>query len=494
VTTKNIAVVDLGAESGRVLLARFNGTQITLQDVHRFPNKPVRLLHHLHWNLPTLWQELLTGLKQAWLAADGELHSVGVDTWAVDYGLLDAAGELLGLPFHYRDARTNGTMEQVTKHLTRANIYNRTGIQFLPFNTLYQLVAQQETQSGLLAYADRLLMIPDLLHYWLSGVQVSEYTNVTTTQFWSVPEQRWSQETLTELDLPTHLLPPVVQPGTVLGPLQPELASELGTEIQVIVPATHDTAAAIAAIPAEDAPGWAYISSGTWSLVGLELPAPLIVPGLADNFTNEGGIFNTVRYLRNVMGLWLVQECRNTWATQGREFSYNMLVALAEEAPHFTALIHPDESSFLAPGDMPSRIRSYLATTGQQDLETPGALIRCILESLTLRYRQVLEMAENASAISLRTVHIVGGGSQNAHLNQWLANATGLPVLAGPVEASALGNALTQLIGLGEVNTLAELRALARASTQIRTYMPDPVHRDGWDAAYQRFLSLPQNP
>ena len=489
-TTRNIAVVDLGAESGRVLLARFDGTYITLQEVHRFPNKSVRLLHHLHWNLLTLWQELLAGLKQVWLAANGELHSVGVDTWAVDYGLLDTAGELLGLPYHYRDARTNGIMEQVIEQLTRANIYARTGIQFLPFNTLYQLVAQQKTQPGLLVYADRLLMIPDLLHYWLSGVQVSEYTNVTTTQFWSVPDQRWSQETLVELGLPTHLLPSVVQPGAVLGPLQPELANELGSGVQVIVPATHDTAAAVAAIPAEDAPGWAYISSGTWSLVGLELPAPL--PGLADNFTNEGGIFNTVRYLRNVMGLWLVQECRNTWAAQGHEFSYDVLVALAEEAPPFAALINPDESAFLAPGDMPARIRSYLALTSQHDLETPGALIRCILESLTLRYRQVLEMAAKASGIPLRTIHIVGGGSQNAYLNQWLANATGLPVLAGPVEASALGNALTQLIGLGEVNTLAELRTIARASTQTRTYTPDPQQRASWDAAYQRFLSLPR--
>ena len=485
---RKLTVVDLGAESGRVFLARFNGTSLALQEIYRFPNRPVSILGHLYWNLPALWQEMLTGLRRAHSAA-GELHSIGVDSWGVDYGLLDAPGQLLGLPFHYRDSRTNGMMEQVFARVPPEPIYARTGIQFLPFNTLYQLAAHQQSQPGLLAYAQRLLMIPDLIHYWLSGEQVAEYTNITTTQFWSVPEKCWATDLLDALELPTRLLPPVVEPGTMLGPLLPELAREFGTEVRVIAPATHDTGSAIAALPAADAPGRAYISSGTWSLAGLELSEPLIERGLADNFTNEGGVFSTVRYLRNVMGLWLVQECRNIWAAAGQSYTYEELMNLALQAPASGPLIDPDDPAFLPPGDMPTRIRQYLARCGQPAIETPGALIRCILESLTLRYRQVLDLAARASGIVLHTVHVVGGGSQNTLLNQWLANATGLRVVAGPVEASALGNALMQLAGLGELRTLGEMRSLARAVTQTRLFSPEPDERAIWDAAYARFLA-----
>ena len=329
---RNLAVVDLGAESGRVFLARYTGQELTLQEMHRFPNRPVRILGHLYWNLPALWQEILSGLRLA-RAAAGELHSVGVDTWAVDYGLLDPPGQLLGLPFHYRDARTEGMMEAVFARLPRETIYAQTGIQFLSFNTLYQLLAHRQNQPQTFACADRLLMMPDLLHYWLSGERVGEYTNATSTQLWSVAEKRWSTELLMALELPMQILPPVVEPGTVLGALLPELARELGTGVRVIAPATHDTGSAVAAIPADDAPGWAYISSGTWSLVGLELPSPLLESGLAENFTNEGGIFSTVRYLRNVMGLWLLQECRNTWASAGQAYGYDELINLAQQAP-----------------------------------------------------------------------------------------------------------------------------------------------------------------
>jgi rhamnulokinase len=485
---RNLAVVDLGAESGRVFLSSYDGTHLSFREIHRFPNRPVRILGHLHWNLPALWQEILAGLHQARTAA-GELHSVGVDSWAVDYGLL-ASGQLLGLPFHYRDSRTDNIMEQVFARVPREQVYAHTGIQFLQINTLYQLIAQNQSQPGLIAYADRLLMIPDLLHYWLSGERVSEYTNATTTQFWSVPQNRWSTELLTALDLPTHILPPVVEPGTDLGPLLPELAQELGAGIRVVAPATHDTASAIAAIPANATPGWAYISSGTWSLVGLELPSPLIAPGLTDAFTNEGGIFSTVRYLRNVMGLWLVQECRNTWAREGAEYSYDELVRLSLQAPAFGPLLNPDEPAFLPPGDMPARIRRYLTAHGQTLPDTPGGIVRCILESLVLRYRQVLEIAVQASGTPLHTIHIVGGGAQNTQLNQWLSNATGLPIVAGPIEASATGNALMQLVGLGELHNLAEARSLSRAITQTHLFSPEPGERARWDDAYGRFLNL----
>ncbi|HLI68655.1 MAG TPA: rhamnulokinase family protein [Ktedonobacteraceae bacterium] len=483
---RQLAVVDLGAESGRVFLASYDGTNLTLQEMHRFANRPVPILSHLYWNIPSLWQEILAGLRRAREVA-GELHSIGVDSWGVDYGLSDVSGQLLGLPFHYRDRRTDGIMEQVFARVPRETLYARTGIQFLPFNTLYQLVSHQQSQPRLLAYADRLLMIPDLFHCWLSGERVNEYTNATTTQCWSVPQKRWATELLETLGLPTHLLPPVVEPGTVVGPLLPALAQEFGAEVRVIVPATHDTGSAVAAIPAGDAPGWAYISSGTWSLVGLELPAPLIKPELTDAFTNEGGIFSTVRYLRNVMGLWLVQECRNTWARAGEVYSYDELGKLSQQASAFGPLIHPDQPVFLPPGDMPARIRLHLAERGQVLPETPGALVRCILESLVLRYRQVLEMIAVAGGTPLHTIHVVGGGAQHTQLNQWLANATGLPVLAGPVESSALGNALLQLVGLGELHTLAEVRSLSRAVTQTRQFLPEPDERADWDEAYQRF-------
>jgi len=489
VAKRNLAVVDLGAESGRVFLASYDGTRLTIQEMHRFPNRSVNILGHLYWNVPTLWQEILQGLRQARGAA-GELHSVGIDGWGVDYGLLDAPGQLLGLPFHYRDTRTEGMMQQVFARVPRETLYSQTGIQFLPFNTLYQLTAHYQQQPGLFAYADRLLMVPDLFHYWLSGERVGEYTNATTTQMWSVPQKRWCSELLDTLGLPAHILPPVVEPGTDLGPLLPELAEEFGAGVRVIAPATHDTGSAVAAIPADGAAGWAYISSGTWSLVGLELSAPLLTSGLADAFTNEGGIFSTVRYLRNVMGLWLVQECRNTWARAGEDYSYEELVRLSQQASAFGSLLKPDDPAFLPPGDMPARIRQHLSEHGQPVPDTPGGIVRCILESLILRYRQVLEMASQASGTTVQTVYVVGGGAQNSLLNRWLADATGLPVVAGPVEASTLGNALMQLVGLGELHSLAEVRSLARSVAQTHLFVPEPVERARWDDAYGRFLAL----
>lgn len=487
--TRNLAVIDLGAESRRVFLASYNGSQLSFQEIHRFLNRPVHIQGHLYWNLPTLWQEILVGLRLA-RAAAGELHSVGVDSWAIDYGLIDAPGQLLGLPFHYRDTRTSGVMEQVISRMSRETVYARSGIQFLPFNTLYQLIAHYRHQPGLFAYAQRFLMIPDLLHFWLSGERISEYTNASTTQLWSVPQKCWSTQLMNELELPVHILPPVVDPGTDLGVLLPELAQEFGTGVRVIAPATHDTGSAIAALPASETLDWAYISSGTWSLVGLERPEPLMVHGLTDHFTNEGGIFATVRYLRNVMGLWLVQECRNTWARAGETYSYEELARLSQQAPAFGPLLNPDEPAFLPPGDMPTRIRQYLTEHGQSTPDTPGGIIRCVLESLILRYRQVLALASQASGTPLRMIHVVGGGAQNTQLNQWLANATGLPIIAGPVEASALGNALMQLMGLGELANLTEVRSLSRAITHTHLFEPEPGERARWDDAYERFLLL----
>ena len=483
---RNLAVVDLGAESGRVFLASYDGTRLAIQEMHRFPNRAVSILGHLYWNVPTLWQEILQGLRQARMAA-GELHSVGIDGWGVDYGLLDASGQLLGLPFHYRDTRTESMMQRVFARVSRETLYSRTGIQFLPFNTLYQLAAHYQQQPGLFAYIDRLLMVPDLFHYWLSGERVGEYTNATTTQMWSVPQKRWCPELLDTLGIPAHILPPVVEPGTNLGPLLPELAEELGAGVRVIAPATHDTGSAIAAIPANDAAGWAYVSSGTWSLVGVELAQPVMSQESLDaNFTNEGGVFGTTRYLKNVMGLWLLQECMRRWNRDGHMIDYDTLLADVDAVPPFASLIDPDDPRFLAPMDMPEAINAYLLEHGQARLTAPSAFARCIMESLVLRYREVFQQINRLTGATIQQVHVVGGGARNERLNQWLADALEVQVIAGPYEATARGNALMQLVGLGELRTLAEVRAVGR-NTPVSVYTPRGDRKAQWDEAVGRF-------
>ncbi|GAC1568745.1 MAG: rhamnulokinase family protein [Ktedonobacteraceae bacterium] len=485
----HLGVVDLGAESGRVVLARFDGERLTFEEAHRFPNRPVMVEGHLYWNVLDLWQEIINGLRKA-RALCGNLDSVGVDTWGVDYALLDAQGFLLGMPFHYRDRRTDGIMEQVFKRIPRSAIYAQTGIQFMPINTLYQLAAHKQLQPRLFDVAGRFLMMSDLLHAWLSGERASEYTNATTTQLWSAREKRWASELFELLALPTRIAPPVVAPGTLLGPLLPELEHDLGAGVRVAVPATHDTASAVAAVPATGKDGWAYISSGTWSLVGLELPQPLILEAHEANFTNEGGIFGTTRFLKNVMGLWIVQECKRTWEKEGQNYSYAELYALAETAPAFRAFIDPDDARFLAPGGMPARVQAYLAEHLQPALDSPGAVARCILESLVMRYREVLRMAGQLASVQLHTVYIVGGGAQNTQINQWLADATGFTVMAGPIEATAIGNALMQMVALGELNTHAEVRTLATQCASAVVFRPDGTRRAAWDAAYTRYQAL----
>jgi rhamnulokinase len=484
-----IAAVDLGAESGRVMLARFDGQRLRLDEVHRFSNRPVMATVGRFWNLLGLWDETLTGLRQArWEA--GALDSIGVDTWAVDYGLLDAAGQVIRLPYCYRDHRTDGVMEQVLAHIPQADIYARTGIQFMPINTLFQLYAHQRQHPGELAAAHRLLLMPDLIHYKLTGEMISEETNATTTQCWDPLGRRWATDLLERLDIPTTMLPTVVPPGSALGAVLPDLRNDLG-DAQIIAPATHDTGSAIAATPASDEPGWAYISSGTWSLVGAEVPRPIMtLEAQAANWTNEGGVFGTTRFLKNVMGLWLLQECQRIWAREGQGRAYETLLTEAEDVPAFVAPIDPDDPRFLAPDDMPAAINHFLIERGQPPLETPGQFARCIMESLTLRYAEVLRRLAELSRQPITRIHVLGGGSRNGWLNQSLADATGIPVLAGPVEASALGNALMQLVGLGEAGSLADIRALARRNAEPQLFTPHSEARAAWDNAAGRFAAL----
>jgi len=487
-TTRNVAAVDLGAESGRVMLARFDGQRLSLEEVYRFPNRPVMLRGHRFWNILALWDETLTGLRKARQAA-GTLDSIGVDTWAVDYGLVDAQGFLQGNTLHYRDSRTDGVMEQVFARVPRDVLYARTGIQFLPINTLYQLYAHERMQQGELVHAYRLLMIPDLLHSWLCGSLTGERTNATTTQCWDPLAEAWATDLLHQLEIPTTMLPPVVEAGTELGEVLPEWRSDLGAA-RVVAPATHDTGSAIAATPVSLPGGWGYISSGTWSLVGVELPRPIMTAeAFAANFTNEGGVFGTTRFLKNVMGMWLLQECQRQWTRAGHIMDYDTLLADVDAVTPFTALIDPDDARFLAPENMPGAINAYLSEHGQAALQTPAAFTRCIMESLVLRYREVFHQISELTGTVINGVHILGGGARNSRLNQWLADALGVPVIAGPYEATALGNALMQLVGLDELRGLAEVRAIVQ-NTPTQGYSPRDTGREAWNEAGKRLSAM----
>lgn len=486
--TRNVAAVDLGAESGRVILARFDGREVTLEEVHRFANRPVVIHGHRFWNILALWDETLAGLRKARRLV-GELDSIGVDAWAIDYGLVDASGFLLSQPFQYRDQRTSGVMERAWRRVPREELYAYTGIQLLPFNTLYQLLAHEELQPGELSHAHRVLMIPDLLHNWLSGSLTSERTNASTTQCWNPATNAWTTDLLQRLNLPTSMLPPVVEPGTVLGPVLSSLQNDLG-RARVIAPATHDTGSAIAAVPASSSAGWGYISSGTWSLVGVELEHPLInAEALAANCTNEGGVFGTTRFLKNVMGLWLLQECQRQWERAGHATDYETLLADVDGVPAFSTLVDPDDPRFLAPSDMPAVLNAFVSERGQAPMQAPAAFARCIMESLVLRYRQVFQQISALTSTPIDRVHVLGGGARNARLNQWLASALNVPVIAGPYEATAYGNALMQLVGLGEVHTLSEVRTIAR-HTPTQVFEPQSKQTAIWQEAAQRFKAL----
>ena len=493
--TLNFAAVDLGASSGRVMLARFDGGRLSLEESHRFPNGPVGVLGSQHWDVLRLFAEIKHGLALA--ARPAGLDGIGLDTWGLDFALLDRDDRLVGNPFHYRDARTDGMPERAFQRVPREEIFERTGIQFMPINSLYQMLAMVEARAAALEAAETFLMMPDLFNFWLSGHKGVEFTNATNTQMYDQRAGDWAWPLLEKLGLPTRLLGPVTPPATVLGPLLAGVAEELGLSagVPVIAPACHDTAAAVAAVPAAGgrwaAQGehWAYISSGTWSLVGAEVAQPVInAQSLAGNFTNEGGVAGTVRLLKNVSGLWLLQECMRGWAERGEARSYEWLLAAAEAAPAFAALVDPDDPAFLHPADMPAALGEYCARTGQPAPAGQAALARCIFESLALKYRWVLEKLEAVLGYRLDVIHIVGGGALNGLLCQLTADATGRLVIAGPVEAAALGNALVQAMALGELASLAEARALLRESFELRRY--EPRAGGGWEDAFQKLEAL----
>lgn len=469
---------DFGASGGRLMAGLFDGARLTLETVHRFDNGPVRVGPRLYWDLLRLWTELREGLRLAGQRYGSEARSLGVDTWGVDFALLGHGGELLGNPRHYRDPQTAGVLDRAFQVVPRAEIFAQTGLQFLPFNSLYQLWAMQQAGSPLLDRAERLLMMPDVFHWLLTGEPSNEFTNATTTQFFNPLTGDWARELLERFGLPTHLLGPIQQPGTTMGPLLPWIAEESGLrDLRIVLPGTHDTASAVAAVPAAEAPStrpsWCYISSGTWSLLGAELPQPVVSDRCLElNFTNEGGVGRSTRLLKNIAGLWLVQECRRIWKAAGREPSWEELSSRAAAAPAGRSKIDPDHDDFLAPADMPEAIRAYCRRTGQAIPEDEGAVIRCALESLADKCRTTLAGLEELCGARFQAIHVVGGGAQNELLCQLTADACGRRVLAGPTEATALGNVLVQMLADGAMGTLAEGRALVAASFGSAIYEP----------------------
>jgi rhamnulokinase len=485
---ENYLAIDLGAESGRAMLGRLEDDHLGLEEVHRFPNGPVRVHGHLHWDVLRMWSEILHGLRLAAHTA-GSMTSLGVDTWGVDFALLDAAGNLIGNPFHYRDSRTDGMLEAAFGRVSRQQIYHQTGIQFMQINSLYQLLAMRLMGDPVLDCAAAFLNMPDLFNFWLTGRKASEFTIATTTQCYNPITEDWAWDLLAALDIPAQVFQPIIQPGAVLANLRPEVAQDAEiAPLPVVAVGGHDTASAVAAVPAESQ-RIVFISSGTWSLVGSETPLPVISDqSLAFNFTNEGGIGGSFRFLKNISGLWLVQECRRAWAAAGREYSYAELTRMAEEALPFRSMVDPNAAEFLTPGEMPERIQRYCHARGQPAPSSVGEFVRCALESLALAYRKAIGQMEQTLGYQLEAVHIVGGGSQNRLLNQFTADVTGKPVIAGPVEATAIGNVLVQAMALGRLSSLAEARQLVRRSFPVEVFQPQ--EDTAWDEAYEGWLKL----
>jgi rhamnulokinase len=508
--------VDLGAESGRVMLGSVSADRLVLEEIHRFSNGPIEEDGTLRWDFNRLFSEVKTGIGKAAKKAGTQVYGIGADSWGVDFGLIDFDGKLIEDPYHYRDSRTNGMMEKAFELMGNAGrrecvdasmrkcasthqridsstssrgkraIYESTGIQFMQLNSLYQLLAMRLANSVALAKTKSLIFIGDLFSYYLSGKAFGEYTLASTSQMMDMRTGEWSKQIFKKLSLPMEIMPKTVQPGQVVGQLTGAIGKELLCgSIPVIAVGSHDTASAVAAVPAQENGNWAYLSSGTWSLMGVEVPKAIINDKTFQyEFTNEGGVENTIRLLKNIMGLWLVQECRRQWQRDGTDLSYNEMTDMAKKAKPFVARIEPDHPGFLAPGDMPKRISDYLSDTGRKTIEDKGQMIRAILESLALKYRLVFERLEDVTGQSIDCLHIVGGGIQNELLCQFTANALGKKVVAGPIEATASGNILMQAKATGQIKSLPELRKIVRNSFQLKEYRPQDVSR--WQEQYEK--------
>ena len=487
--TLNLMAFDFGASGGRGMLGRFDGEKITLEEVHRFSNDPVQVGEHIYWDVLRLFWEMQQGLIKYANSGEGSLASIGIDTWGVDYGLLDKDGDLLGNPYHYRDDRTEGMMEEAFSRMPKKEIFNKTGIAFQKFNTLFQLLSTVIHKPYILEKADTLLFMPDLLAYFLTGENGTEFTEASTGQLLDAETGDWCYSLLDAMSIPRDIFTSIEQPGTLRGKIKSDLGSTLGVgSVPVIAVATHDTGSAVAAVPVLEG-SYAYLSSGTWSLMGVEADKPVINQKTLEwNYTNEGGVNGTYRLLKNIMGLWIVQECKREWDRRGEVYGYGELADMASTAKPFKAFIDPDNDLFYSPGQMPEKIQQFCKDTGQEVPETKAEILRCVFESLAMKYRWSMEKLEEITDKRLDALHIVGGGSQNKLLNQMTANAISRPVICGPVEATATGNLMVQAMALGEVASLKEIRQVVKNSFPTDDYMPQDTQ--AWDTAYEDYLKI----
>jgi len=477
--------VDLGAESGRVILGTISADTIKLTEIYRFSSSKIEQKGPLCWDFERIFAEVKTGIAKAAKQCKGLIAGIGVNSWGVDYGLIGKDGVLLENPYHYRDSRTDGIIEKTSELMPKRDIYENTGIPSMQFNTIYQLFAARLDGYEALKKAEKLIFMADLVSYYLSGQVFTEYTLGSTSQLMDMRTGKWSQEVFEKLDLPIGIMPEIVQPGTIVGELKKELADELGCgAIPVIAVASHDTNSAVAAVPA-DVKNWAYISSGTWSLMGIATSRAIITDKSFEyGFANEGGVANTICFLKNIMGLWLVQECRRHWQQAGVELSYSELTEMAEKAKPFAAHIDPDYGEFFSPGDMPIKINKYLKQTGQSEIEDKGQMVRVILEALAFTYRRTIDQLEDVSGDSIKVLHIVGGGIQNELLCQFAADATGKKVVAGPIEATGAGNIIMQAIAAGQIKSIEQGKSLVRNSFEVKEYLPQDSQ--SWQRQYEK--------
>ncbi len=485
---KKMLAIDLGASSGRGIVGAFDGQKLSLKENHRFSNDPVILGGKMYWDILRIFHEIKQSIAKTVLDGDA-IRSIGIDTWGVDYALLDASGRMLANPYHYRDARTEGVVSYVGRFFAPSELYAQTGIQCMNFNTIFQLACDLRDDPKMVENASRMLNIPDLLNYFLTGNMANEYTILSTGALLDAHKRDYANKLIAKAGIPQRLFGEIVQPGTSVGKLLPQVQGEVGKlDAEVLTVASHDTASAVIAVPTQEKE-FLFISSGTWSLMGTELDAPKINAETEKyNFTNEGGVNNTIRFLKNIMGLWLIQESRRQWRREGKEYSFAELEALAKEAKPFKCFIDPDHPGFVAPGDIPTRVREFCQKTGQYVPETVGEIMRCIYESLAMKYRYTAETIGKLTGISPRVIHVVGGGTKDGFLSQMTADACGIPVCAGPEEATAIGNLLVQLMAAGEAKTLSDARAIVAASFACKHYAPQ--NTAAWDEAYQTFCAL----
>ena len=485
----NLVAFDLGASSGRAILGTMSGNRLAIRPVHQFSNGPVDLNGHLFWDVLRFVSEIKEGLSRASSVASGSLASLGIDTWGVDYGLLDSSGQLLGVPFHYRDQRTAGMFDEAFRRMEKKKIFEYTGVAFQPFNTLFQLLSMRVNSPEILDQARTLLMMPDLLSYFLTGTKATEYTDASTSQLLDAGKRTWSTAIIEAMGFPHRIFTDIQEPGTVRGTLLASVANELRlASIPVIAVASHDTASAVVSVPSEGS-DHAYLSSGTWSLLGVETAMPAVhEKALQWNFTNEGGFGGTYRLLRNVMGLWIVQECRRQWNAEGDPIGFEEMVEIAGQAAPLASFVDPDDGSFYNPGDMPIKVRQYCTNTGQRIPGSKGEIVRCVFESLALKYRWVVEKIEDITGRRIERLYLVGGGVKNQLLNQFTANALNRTVIGSLSEATAVGNLMVQAYALGEVSGVEQIREVVRNSFPTTTFLPQETNR--WDDAYGRFSDL----